>query len=135
MIHHYRGQQLDAADLRVSGHALSLVRCEIARDLSDGIVDLCDPHELVELGIRPDETASPDRRTTQGIAARLHASGYRGLRWWSALRGDWHTLVLFRDRLEVSWSFDSPEPLSLSHPVVRDALRELGMKGGDPDSR
>jgi hypothetical protein len=127
VIQHYRGQRLDESDLRVAGHALGLVRVTIEASLAGRIVDLCDPEVLVHLGIRPDEIASANRRTTQRIAATIHAGGHAGLRWWSALMGDWHTLVLFRDRHGDALAFGAPERLALAHPAVRRAMRELGM--------
>jgi hypothetical protein len=36
-------------------------------------------------------------------------------------------LVLFRDRLGRALRLHEPETLTLSHPVVLDAARELGM--------
>jgi hypothetical protein len=128
-IQHYRGQSLAEADLRFAGHPLALVAVQVPPPVAERIVDLCDPAELVRLGLRPDDTASANRRTTQGIAAGIHASGYAGLRWWSALGGDWHMLVLFRDRLGDALAFGQPEPLTLAHEVVRRAMLSLGMAG------
>lgn len=130
MIQHYRGHRLEEADLRAAAHPLALVRVTLAVPVAERVVDLCDPEVLVRLGIRPDETASGNRRLTQRIAGGIHSAGYSGLRWWSALLGDWHTLVLFRDRLGAAVEFATPEPLELSHVAVRDAMRALGMVGG-----
>lgn len=126
MIQHYRGHTLDSADLRVAGHALALVQIGIERRVMTDVADLCDAAVLTRLGIRPDETASSDRRRTQAIAARLHAEGHAGLRWWSALTGDWHMLVLFRDRAR-RFRFGHPEPLTLAHASVIEAARALGI--------
>jgi hypothetical protein len=49
----FRGQPLDAADLRAAGHALALVRVELPQGLATGLADLCDPDVLSRLGIRP----------------------------------------------------------------------------------
>jgi hypothetical protein len=130
MIQHYRGQRLDEADLRFAGCRLALVHATIPDSVARRVVDLCDPEVLVTLGIRPDETASGNRQTTQGIAADIRAAGFSGLRWWSALSGDWHTFVLFRDRLNDTLRFGAPEPLALSDGAVRDAVRMLGMTAG-----
>lgn len=130
-IQHYRGQTLDDRDLFVSGYRLALVRAEISADLFERLADLCDPATLLEMDIRPDETAAADRRTTQSIAARVYVARFVGLRWWSALRGEWHTLVLFPDRVEgLAIRFDVPEPLHLSHDAVVMASRELGIASG-----
>lgn len=125
-IQHFRGQRLQVADLLIAGHPLSLVAVTAPRVLEDAIVDLCDPAALVQHGIRPDQTASGDRRITQRIAASLHSGGHAGLRWWSALHGDWHTVVYFRDRAG-ELAFGAPEPLSLQHAAVREAMRALGI--------
>lgn len=109
---------------RPSKQAASIVTAP--RDVLAGLVDLCDPSELLRHGLRPDQTASRDRRVTQIIATTLHAAGHAGLRWWSALFGDWHTVVLFRD-LAGDLEFGAPEPLSLEHAAVREAMRALGI--------
>jgi hypothetical protein len=125
-LQHYRGQRLDDADLIVAGHPLALVAVTVPRQTLDGVVDMCDPAVLVQHGIKPDQTASGDRRVTQRIAATIHAVGEVGLRWWSALLGDWHTVVLFRDMVG-DLAFGAPEPLSLQHGAVREAMRALGI--------
>jgi hypothetical protein len=132
MIQHYRGQVLDEPDLRVGGHPLALVDVRLAGHVRERILDLCDPQVLVRLGLRPDETASNDRKVTQGITARVHAAGYAGLRWWSALTGDWHTVVLFRDRLDPAPVCGAPEPLTMDHPALIEAARTLGIRLGVP---
>ena len=130
MIQHYRGQVLDEADLRIAGHPLALVALRPSMRIRKAVIDLCDPGVLARLGIRPDETASRDRRRTQGIAARIHAAGHAGLRWWSALSGDWHTVILFRNRLGRFPAHGTPEPLTLEHAAVREAARALGVRLG-----
>ncbi|HET7321302.1 MAG TPA: RES family NAD+ phosphorylase, partial [Longimicrobiaceae bacterium] len=127
MVQHYRGQRLDDSDLRVAGHRLALVSVTLDAAVRDGVADLCDPAALLGLGVRPDETASRDRRVTQRIAASVHAAGHTGLRWWSALSGDWHTVVLFRDRLDPPPAYAPPEPLTLTTPALREAARSLGI--------
>lgn len=128
MIQHYRGQVLEQADLRIAGHVLALVEVTLGAQVRDRILDLCDPETLVRLGLRPDETASNDRKVTQGIASRLYGAGYAGLRWWSALTGDWHTVVLFRDRLDPAPAYGAPNPLAMDDPAVVEAARTLGIR-------
>lgn len=132
MIQHYRGQVLDEADLRIGGHVLALVAVALAKRVRGRVVDLCDPEVLFRLGLRPDETASNDRKLTQHVAARVHGAGYAGLRWWSALTGDWHTVVLFRDRVDPAPAYGAPEPLAMGHPAVVEAARTLGIRLGAP---
>lgn len=116
----FRGQRLDRHDLKESGRALALVECKIPSMAK--IVDLCDPAVLVKHAIRPDVLASRDFRNTQTMARALHQQGYRGLRWWSALSGDWHTIVLFMDRIGGSdIEYGKPEVITLTHPLVKEA--------------
>jgi hypothetical protein len=63
-------------------------------------------------------------RRTQAIAAQLARAGYAGLRWWSALSGDWHTLVVFGGTI----GYKEPEPLTLAHSAVREASAALGIQ-------
>jgi len=127
-IQHYRGQVLDAADLRLGGHGLALVAVTLPGEVGSRVLDLCDPEMLVRLGVRPDETASNDRRVTQRIASQVHAQGYAGLRWWSAFTGDWHAVVLFRDRLDSPAVYSAPEPLRIDHVAVVAAAETLGIR-------
>lgn len=118
----YRGHRLERPDLLERGKPLALVECEIPGDLK--IADLCDPAVLLKHGIRPDVLASPRREQTQGVAKALHEAGYDGLRWWSALSGDWHTIVLFVTRVR----YLKPEPLTLAHPTLKEACEALGIR-------
>jgi hypothetical protein len=60
---------------------------------------------------------------TQRVAAALGDAGYHGLRWWSALSGDWHTIVVFQGEIE----YGKPEPLTIAHKAVLDASEALGI--------
>lgn len=130
LIQQYRGQALDDADLVVAGRRLALAAVSLPDRLRDGVLDLCDAAELVRTGVQPDRTASRDRRATQRIAAAVHAAGHAGVRWWSAFSGDWHTLVLFRDRVGAPLAFSAPEPLTLAHPALGEAALALGVRTG-----
>ncbi len=127
LVQQYRGQSLDDAELVAGGRRLALVAAALPDPLRGSVLDLCDAAELVRLGVRPDETASRDRGATQRIGAGVHAAGHAGLRWWSAFSGDWHTLLLFRDRMGEPLAFGTPEALTLDHPALREAARELGI--------
>ena len=126
-IQHLRGQVLEDADLVVARHRLALVSATLRDDARDAVADLCDPKVLLRLGVRPDETASRHRTTTQRIAAKVHSREHCGLRWWSAFFGDWHTVVLFRDRLSPPLSYETPVALTPGHPALRDAAALLGV--------
>ena len=117
----FRGQRIDRKDLRESGRTLALVEARLARIK---LADLCDPAVLVRHDIRPDVLASREIAKTQRIAAALSDVGYTGLRWWSALSGDWHTIVVF----EGTIAYGTPEPLTLLHQAVQQASAALGIQ-------
>lgn len=128
LIQQYRGRRLAANHLRVAGHSLALVSVHLPDPVRSDIIDLCDPEVLVRIRIRPDQLASRDRHLTQRIAAEIHANDKAGLRWWSALTGDWHTVVVFRDRIRSARPrYGTPEPLALDHAAVREATAALGI--------
>jgi hypothetical protein len=79
---------------------------------------------LLKHDVRPDVLASRDITKTQAVAAALWQAGYAGLRWWSALSGDWHTIVVF----EGAIAYGTPEPLTLGHQAVKDASAALGIQ-------
>ncbi|MGH7606243.1 MAG: RES domain-containing protein, partial [Gemmatimonadales bacterium] len=90
---------------------------------------LCDPAVLVRHALRPDLLASSRKAATQAAAAALHDAGYAGLRWWSALSGDWHTIVLFLDRVAVAAiEYLEPVELTVAHPVVKEASAAIGIR-------
>jgi hypothetical protein len=123
-----RNRTLEPEDLEAAGHRLAVCEATVAVDAASGVVDLCDPAELVRYGIQPDWLAYRDRRVTQEISARLHRSGHSGLRWWSALAGEWHTVVLFTDRLnESGLAFETPRLVSLDDEALRSACDTLGI--------
>ena len=128
-IQRYRGQQLTNAELREFGLPLAIVEATITLTAAQIIVDLNDPRELVRYGFAPDKIMSKDRPITQGIARKLHTSGVAGFRNWSALSGDWHSTVLFLDRLTlgINVTYDKPVPLDTNNPAVRAAARFLAV--------
>jgi hypothetical protein len=128
ILQRYRNQEepLDDADLILWGHRLALVSVNLESTVWTEIADLCDPETLVADGIRPDSTAARIRATSQGVAATVFDAGRAGLRWWSAFFGEWHTLVLFVDRLAPgALSYGTPEPLHLTTAHLTEAVRLL----------
>ena len=121
----FRGQRVDRKDLIESGKTLALVECQIGKSK---LADLCDPRVLVQHDLAPDVLASRDVAKTQRVAAALNKEGYEGLRWWSALSGDWHTIVLFQGKIDYA----EPEPLTIGHQAVRDASVALGIQLAAP---
>jgi hypothetical protein len=118
----FRGQKIDRKDLIESGKPLALVKCQVGKIK---LADLCDPAILVKHDIKPDVLASRDVAKTQAVAAALSKAGFAGLRWWSALSGDWHTIVVFAGAIEYA----APEQLTIGHTIVQDASVALGIQG------
>lgn len=117
----FRGQKIDRKDLTESGKTLALVECDAGKIK---LADLCDPAVLVKHAIAPDVLASRDIAKTQRVAAALDEAGFSGLRWWSALSGDWHTIVVFQGTIE----YGDPEQLSIQHTAVQEAAAALGLR-------
>lgn len=126
-IQHYRGHTLENSDLVVADRRLALTAAAVPPALRDLIADLCDPRTLVRLRVHPDATASRHRRTTQHIAGVVHARAHTGLRWWSSFSGDWHAVVIFRDRLAAPLAWSAPKPISLTDERLREAASLLGL--------
>jgi hypothetical protein len=130
----FRGTDFRPAYLHQFGRRLALVAVTLAPALVDRIPDCTDPAVLGALGLRPDELAHHDRTVTQGIARRLHARGAAsgdpaGLRWWSALTGAWHTIVVFTDRERAGEvTFGAPRALGGTDAEVIRALGVLGIR-------
>ena len=125
----FRGRMLEDVDLLLAGRRLALVGVAVEARLAAGVIDCCDPAALVAQTLRPDLLASSRLDRTQPIAAQLHRAGHAGLRWWSSVSGDWHTVVLFMDRLrsdDLHWQ--APEPLTLEHPALEAACAALHMR-------
>lgn len=127
-----RGRFLDDDDLIEHGHRLALVRIRVAADAAAQVIDLCDPEVLASRRIRPDHLASRRRSVTRSVARRVYEDrAVCGLRWWSALDGDWHTVVLFRNRIGATpLVFEAPQHLTLDHVSVIQATDRLGIRRG-----
>ncbi len=123
-----RNGELVDAFLFERGHRLAL--CRVHVEMSLELADLCDPGELSTRGLRPDRLAYRDRSVTRAIAAQLHADPtLSGFRWWSSFFGEWHTVVLFSDRLQpATLRFDRPTPLESSSVPLRKAAIALGIE-------
>jgi RES domain-containing protein len=117
----FRGQKIDRKDLIESGKTLALVECRLEKTK---LADLCDPAVLVKYGIAPDVLASREIAKTQAVAVTLHEAGVGGLRWWSALSGDWHTIVVFQGTIE----YGDPQQLTMGHKAVQEAAMALGVR-------
>lgn len=125
----FRGTQFRPAYLRQQGHALALVEVTLGTSLAARIIDCTDPEALSAHGLRPDELAHHDRVRTQRIARRLHDDGdAAGLRWWSALTGAWHSVVVFTDReLPSDVAFGPPREVAPDDDDLGRAFEMLGI--------
>lgn len=128
-IQRYRGRSIGARHLTEYGRPLALVQVSLSSRVGPLIADLCSPDVLKRHEIQPDRTAFRDIRTTQAIARILHQEGASGLRWWSAFFGEWHTLVLFTDRISArDLDFGPPLPLDVASPVLAQAADAIGVR-------
>lgn len=128
MLQGFRGRSFQEGMLRRFGHRLALASIELPDSTSSRIANLDDPRVLLELGISPSMLASDDRARTQAVAESLFAGDASGLRWWSRLSGDWHSVVLFLERsMPKGLAIGDPVPLTADHPAVLNACRYLAM--------
>lgn len=132
----FRSTKFHPGYLRQGGRPLALVEVTLAASLVARLADLTEPSTLALLKLGPDELAHHDRTWTQAIARRLHDEPWEtgdlaGFRWWSALTGAWHTLVVFTDReRRGEVRFGRPRFLSPTDPEVVTALDMLGIGAG-----
>jgi len=113
-------------DLTSWGHRLALIEARLDPGVWTNVVDLCDPAALTDLRLTADEPPMRNRARTRAIALEVFGRGMSGLHWWSAFWGEWHTVVLFRQRITPeSLAYAEPIPLDLSMPAVVDAARFL----------
>lgn len=125
----FRGGVIGPAHLKRHGHPLALAGVRLSPPLAARIADNNDPATLLRLNLRPDELAHHDRRVSQAVARRLHDGGETGFRWWSALTGAWHGVILFTDRVaREEIGFERPVILSLDHPALERAAAVLGLR-------
>lgn len=128
-IQRFRGQMLEAYDLTESGRPLALVECQVEAHVLPHIADLCDWNILAKHALGPDIIASRQLAKTQAVSRMLSDAGYVGLRWWSALSGDWHSVVLFLGKLAPnSLRYAEPEELTLDHRAVLEAAVSIGVR-------
>lgn len=122
----YHGRPMSHSHLAEDGRSLALV--EVRLSLHDGrMADLCDPAELARYGFRPDDLMSRHVGCPQSISRRLYEADLHGFRVWSSLSGDWHSTVLFMDRVGQNGTlrFGSPVRLNIGHQAVREAAGVL----------
>jgi len=93
-------------------------------DLPDDLpyVDLDDPQQLVDRGVRPSQVVERNRPFTQGLALTIYQeSRYNGIRWWSFHRPQWRVWCLW----EVDPTVAQVDDLTTSHIAVVSAARTL----------
>jgi hypothetical protein len=126
----FRGTRFRPTYLRLVGRPLALTQVTISDSLAARVVDCTSPSVLAEHTLRPDEFAHHDRAHTQAIARQLHDDERAsGLRWWSALTGAWHSVVLFTDRESpADVTFGAPQPLDATNEHLVNAMELLGIR-------
>lgn len=125
----FRGTRLTGADLRVRSGGRS-VPLALARFVgAEGMeCDLDAPAPLAERSLIPSDVATRDRTITQAWASRIRAEHrWHGVRYWSSLEAKWPVVA--------RWSFEDlevqdVEPLTVSHPALRDAAVFLAIAIG-----
>lgn len=127
----FRTQILTRAHLKRNQRPLAHVSVDVPLVVFHSLPDLADPETLQRYDIRPDilSLPRPHRRTTQAIAHRIWDDSRAGLRWWSAFHGEWHTTVLFMERVPLDLLiFGTPTAASLRDPVVVAGAVAAGMR-------
>jgi hypothetical protein len=117
-------------DLRGSGHPRALVQARLPAAIADRVPDLAEGAALARFGVRADHLSTGVRALSRKAARQIYAHGdaIPGFTWWSAFGGDWHVTLLFLDRISLDEiEFGTPEILTLGHPAVQEAARELNL--------
>ena len=130
----FRGKQLtEAVFNRPDGRTETLA--SIDDSAWPGLVDLDDPAVLAAASIRPSQVATRERRITQAMALRFFEAGDVGLSWWSTLESAWTNVSAFAERVAGEARLVDVEPLSIDHPVVREAADFLLIDIASPSGR
>jgi hypothetical protein len=105
-------------------HLLNAYRAVVEYDLPASVCDLDDAARLVELGLRPSEVVSSDRRRTQRWARAIYDHGtYDGVSWWSRRDPRWVSTGLWT--YETATVTDVTVLFHLDHPAVAEAADVL----------
>jgi RES domain-containing protein len=121
-----RTQPLVSRHLTAEGFPYALAT--IDDDELGDLLDLDDPRNLLARSWRPSGVATRDREVTQPIALAVYQEGVEGFEWWSTVEASWINVTLFQDRVTDHLSLaGEPEPLTLDHPVVREAAEAIGV--------
>lgn len=113
-----------------NGHRLACVPVDLPLDFHRDLPDLADGATLDRYGIRADTLALPPTRRaeTQAVARTLWDDGRAGFRWWSAFHGEWHSTVLFVERVPAdALSFGTPRYAAVDDPDVIAGARAANM--------
>lgn len=116
----FRGRPFRQEYLRhPSGLDLAWVKVTTGPALEPRIADANDPVILARLGLTPAAFAHHLRSETQALARTIHAAGFAGLSWWSALTGAWRSTVLFDDRIAGDdLTYDEPRVVRVDDAEV-----------------
>jgi hypothetical protein len=127
-LQHLRNRRLLDEFLFERGRRLAV--CAVEVDSALPLADLCEAGEVLARSVAPDRLSYRERSVTQEIARSLQLDReLAGFRWWSSFFGEWHTVVLFSDRLPAdALTFGPPSALDLSSLPLAVAARALAIE-------
>jgi hypothetical protein len=99
------------------------VRALVTYDIDARVCDLDDAKCLTQLGLRPSQVVSSERRVTQRWARQVFDSGrYDGVSWWSRRDARWTSAGLWH---VAGATVEDVTVLDLDHPAVVEAAGVL----------
>ena len=122
----FRGRTISEDDLWFGDYRWALAIIEI--DASIDLLDLTDPHILVEKKIDMVSIGTKDRAISQQLADRLYEMGAPGCLWASAIESSWANVSLFQSRLKNKLRVHEPiKPLTFTMSDFVDAAKAIGV--------
>lgn len=98
------------------------------------VLDLDDPYNLQDWGLRPSQVVQRDRPSTQRWARAIYDAGdHKGVSWWSCYEPRWASIGLWDiTGLELA---AEPQPLTMNHPAVLGAAEAIRRIVESPPAR
>ena len=126
----FRGRPFRQEYLRRADRTpLAWVEILTSPTLEARIADANDPRVLSRLGLTPAAFADHQRPVTQALARTIHAAGFAGFSWWSALTGAWRSTVLFEDRTATGeLRYGAPRLVRPDDPEVAQVRQFLQLR-------
>ena len=90
------------------------------------IIDLDDPHRLIEFGLRPSQVIVRDIAVSQAWALQIfQSSRFSGIEWWSFNDPRWKSMGIWDHDTIESFSVDV---LTIDHPALAEAAARLDVR-------